>query len=85
MDSVIPAAPGWYVSSRGLDALYPVIAWTPAVDLDGGAVLLPYVPVGTGMPPELLDLKAFPRDGWQVIYLPNHDPATGVRPNEEQS
>lgn len=75
MSDLIPAAPGWYVRSRNLDATDPVIAWTPAVDSDGGAILLPYVPAGRGYPPEVLDLKAFPRHEWEVVYLPNHDPA----------
>lgn len=76
MTDLIPAAPGWYVQSRTLGAIDPVIAWTTAPDLDGGTVLLPYVPAGRGFPPEPLDLKAFPRDLWEVVYLPNHDPAT---------
>ncbi|MFD5862612.1 hypothetical protein [Streptomyces chartreusis] len=74
MSDLIPAAPGWYVQSRTLGALDPVIAWTTAPDLDGGTVLLPYVPAGRGFPPEVLDLKAFPRDEWQVVYLPTYDP-----------
>lgn len=74
MSDLIPAAPGWYVQSRTLGAIDPVIAWTPAVDLEGSTVLLPYVPAGHGFPPEVLDLKAFPRDTWEVVYLPNHDP-----------
>lgn len=73
---LIPAAPGWYVGSRTLGAMDPVIAWTPAVGLEGESVLLPYVPAGHGFPPEPPDLKAFARDLWEVVYLPNHDPAT---------
>lgn len=76
MSDLIPAASGWYVRSRALGAIDPVVAWTTAPDLEGSTVLLPYVPNGRGYPPEVLDLKAFPRDEWEVVYLPNHDPAT---------
>lgn len=76
MSELIPAAPGWYVRSRNLDATDPVIAWTPAVDPDGSTVLLPYVPGGCGYPPEVLGLKEFPGHDWEVVYLPNYDPAT---------
>lgn len=82
MSDLIPAAPGWYVHSRTLGAIDPVIAWVRAVDLDGGAVLLPYVPAGRGFPPEVIDLKAFPRDEWSVVYRPNHDPATDDQGND---
>ncbi len=75
MADLIPAAPGWYVQSHTVGAIDPVIAWTLAPDLDGGTVLLPFVPAGRGFPPEVLDLKAFPRDEWSVVYLPNRDPA----------
>jgi hypothetical protein len=79
MADPIPAAPGWYlVSHIGDEPDYdPVIAWSPAVDLDGGAVLLPYVNGGRGFPPELADLKSFERDERYVTYLPNYDSATG--------
>lgn len=77
MSALIPAAPGWYLITWLGDArhLDPIIAWTPATDLDGGVVLLPYVNGGRGLPPEIADLKSFERYERSVTYLPNYDPA----------
>ncbi|MFF2933544.1 hypothetical protein [Streptomyces mirabilis] len=82
MPEIIPAAPGWYlVSHIGDEPDYdPIIAWTPAVDLEGEAVLLPYVPNGRGYPPVIADLKSFDRYERNVVYRPNHDPATDAWP-----
>ncbi|WP_217169622.1 hypothetical protein [Streptomyces sp. AC512_CC834] len=76
MTNLIPAAPGWYLVSHidGSRHLDPIIAWSPAADLDGGAVLLPYVNGGHGFPPEIADLKSFKQLGRSVVYFPNYDP-----------
>ncbi|MFE2684042.1 hypothetical protein [Streptomyces mirabilis] len=78
MPDLIPAAPGWYlVSHIGDEPDYdPIIAWTSAVDLEGEAVLLPYVPTGRGYPPAIADLKSFDRDERTVAYLPGRDPGS---------
>lgn len=78
MTDLIPAASGWYI--RSLDVIDPVIAWAPTVDSDGEAILLPYVPDGPGYPPQALDLKSFPQHAWEVVYLPNYDPAADAEP-----
>ena len=76
MPDLIPAAPGWYVESRIVGAIDPVIAWKPTTDAEDREVLLPYVPDNYGFAPTLIDPKSFEEHGWRVVYLPNHDPAT---------
>ncbi|MER5467219.1 hypothetical protein [Streptomyces sp. NPDC002685] len=84
MSTLIPAAPGWYLRSEIVGAIDPIIAWLPSADGDS-PTLLPFVPDGRGYSPSLVSLKALTEQEWEVVYLPNHDPATDVRPSEEQS
>ena len=79
MTNLIPAAPGWYVKTGDDRALEPVIAWEPGIqytsDGEDPTVLLPYIPNGPGLAPSLIPAESDERVGWQVVYLPNHDPA----------
>jgi hypothetical protein len=77
MSDLIPAAPGWYLVSHIGDTpdYDPIIAWSRATDLEGGAILLPWINGGRGFPPEVADLKSFERYERHVDYLPNRDPA----------
>ncbi|MER6199816.1 hypothetical protein ABT234_20905 [Streptomyces sp. NPDC001586] len=75
MTDLIPAAPGWYVESDLIEALDPVVAWSPTVDSNETPVLLPYVDGGVGFPPFRLSLKDFDEGEWRTVYRPNHDPA----------
>lgn len=84
MSNLIPAAPGWYLRSEAAAETIPVIAWVPSSDGDS-PTLLPFVPDGRGCSPTLIDLQGMAEQEWEAVYLPNHDPATGGRPNEEQS
>jgi hypothetical protein len=78
MTDLIPAAPGWYLKADG--DLSPVIAWEPGVqytpDGEDPPVLLPYIANGPGLAPSLVPAESFERVKWEVVYLPNHDPAT---------
>ncbi|MER7927034.1 hypothetical protein ABTY96_28410 [Streptomyces sp. NPDC096057] len=80
MPDLIPAAPGWYLKTADDPALEPVIAWRPSMysepDATAVQVLLPYIANGPGLVPSLIPRKSFERDGWEVVYLPNHAPAT---------
>lgn len=73
--NVIPAAPGWYLQSETVGATDPIIAWLPATD-EHQPTLLPFVPDGRGFSPTLVDAKALKEHDWQIVYLPNYDPAT---------
>ncbi|MFD9445912.1 hypothetical protein ACFWBR_35040 [Streptomyces sp. NPDC060006] len=79
MTNLIPAAPGWYLKTDDDPDLIPVIAWEPGVqhtnDGTDPDVLLPYIPNGPGLAPSLVRAPAFERANWEVVYLPNHDPA----------
>lgn len=74
----IPAAPGWYLEETDDDStsLDPIIAWETATDTDGDDILLPYVSGGPGAAPFLITAVGFEYCNRNVIYRPNHDPAT---------
>jgi hypothetical protein len=74
MTTLIPAAPGWYLRSENVGATDPIIAWLPSADGDA-PTLLPFVPDGRGFAPTLVDAKALEKHEWEIVYLPNHDPA----------
>lgn len=78
MTAPIPAAAGWYLKSDG--DLSPVIAWLPSLQSEANGpdtrILLPYITNGAGMPPSLVPCKSFESVEWEVVYLPNYDPAT---------
>ncbi|MET9762062.1 hypothetical protein ABZ016_23900 [Streptomyces sp. NPDC006372] len=75
MPNLIPAAPGWYLRSEAVGATDPIIAWLPSIDGDA-PTLLPFVPDGRGYSPTLVDAKALAEHEWEVVYLPNYDPAS---------
>lgn len=74
MTDLIPAAPGWYLRETDGHAvvLDPIIAWRPAVDVDGDDILLPFVSGGPKTPAILMDQDALTHWDRTIVYRPSH-------------